>query len=60
MRVPLIIFDDFKAIDHDHHSVIRRARFESERFRQTRIIVTCPSLELPRPAPHAQALPMLV
>jgi len=40
--VPLIIFDDaINAIDHDHRSGIRAAIFESDRFRQTQIIVTC-------------------
>lgn len=44
--VPLIIFDDaINAIDHDHRSGIRAAIFESERFRQTQIIVTCHSPE---------------
>lgn len=43
---PLIIFDDaINAIDHDHRSGIRAAIFESERFRQTQIIVTCHSSE---------------
>lgn len=43
---PLIIFDDaINAIDHDHRSGIRMAIFESERFRQTQIIVTCHSPE---------------
>lgn len=43
---PLIIFDDaINAIDHDHRSGIRAAIFESERFRQTQIIVTCHSPE---------------
>lgn len=44
--VPLIIFDDaINAIDHDHRSGIRAALFESDRFRQTQIIVTCHSPE---------------
>lgn len=44
--VPLIIFDDaINAIDHDHRSGIRRAIFETDRFHQTQIIVTCHSPE---------------
>lgn len=43
---PLIIFDDaINAIDHDHRSGIRAAIFESDRFRQTQVIVTCHSPE---------------
>lgn len=43
---PLIIFDDaINAIDHDHRSGIRQAIFESNRFRQTQIILTCHSPE---------------
>lgn len=46
VRAPLIVFDDaINAIDHDHRSGIRAAIFESERFRQTQIIVTCHSPE---------------
>jgi energy-coupling factor transporter ATP-binding protein EcfA2 len=46
LQAPLIIFDDaINAIDHDHRSGIRRAIFESERFRDTQIIVTCHSPE---------------
>lgn len=46
VRAPLIIFDDaINAIDHEHRSGIRQAIFESERFRQTQIIVTCHSPE---------------
>lgn len=46
VHVPLIIFDDaINAIDHDHRSGIRQAIFESERFRQTQILVTCHSPE---------------
>lgn len=46
VRAPLIIFDDaVNAIDHDHRSGIRQAIFESERFRETQIIVTCHSPE---------------
>ncbi len=43
---PLIIFDDaINAIDHDHRSGIRQAIFETDRFRQTQIVVTCHSPE---------------
>lgn len=46
VRVPLIIFDDaVNAIDHDHRGGIRAAIFESDRFRETQIIVTCHSQE---------------
>jgi hypothetical protein len=46
VRVPLIIFDDaVNAIDHDHRGGIRAAIFESNRFRETQIIVTCHSQE---------------
>jgi DNA repair exonuclease SbcCD ATPase subunit len=46
VRAPLIIFDDaINAIDHDHRSGIRQAIFETDRFRQTQIIVTCHSPE---------------
>jgi recombinational DNA repair ATPase RecF len=46
VAAPLIIFDDaINAIDHDHRSGIRAAIFESERFRETQIIVTCHSPE---------------
>lgn len=46
LGAPLIIFDDaINAIDHDHRSGIRAAIFESERFRQTQIILTCHSPE---------------
>jgi energy-coupling factor transporter ATP-binding protein EcfA2 len=46
VRAPLIVFDDaINAIDHDHRSGIRAAIFESDRFRQTQIIVTCHSPE---------------
>lgn len=42
----MIIFDDaINAIDHDHRSGIRQAIFESGRFRQAQIIVTCHSPE---------------
>jgi len=46
VRAPLIIFDDaVNAIDHDHRGGIRAAIFESDRFRETQIIVTCHSQE---------------
>jgi energy-coupling factor transporter ATP-binding protein EcfA2 len=46
VSAPLIVFDDaINAIDHDHRSGIRTAMFESDRFRQTQIIVTCHSPE---------------
>ena len=46
VQTPLIIFDDaINAIDHDHRGGIRAAIFESDRFRQTQIIVTCHSPE---------------
>lgn len=46
VRSPLIVFDDaINAIDHDHRSGIRSAIFESDRFEQTQIIVTCHSPE---------------
>jgi hypothetical protein len=46
VRAPVIIFDDaINAIDHDHRSGIRAAIFESDRFRETQIIVTCHSPE---------------
>jgi hypothetical protein len=42
----LIIFDDaINAIDHDHRSGIRQTIFESDRFRDVQIIVTCHSNE---------------
>lgn len=46
VRAPFIIFDDaVNAIDHDHRSGIRTTIFESDRFRDTQIIVTCHSQE---------------
>lgn len=46
IQAPLIIFDDaINAIDHDHRSGIRAAIFESDRFYQTQVIVTCHSPE---------------
>ena len=42
----LIIFDDaINAIDHDHRSGIRQTIFESDRFREMQLIVTCHSNE---------------
>lgn len=42
----LIIFDDaINAIDHDHRSGIRQTIFESDRFRETQLVVTCHSNE---------------
>lgn len=46
VRAPLIVFDDaINAIDHDHRGGIRSAIFESDRFQQTQIIITCHSPE---------------
>lgn len=46
VRSPVVIFDDaINAIDHDHRSGIRSAIFESDRFQQTQIVVTCHSPE---------------
>jgi energy-coupling factor transporter ATP-binding protein EcfA2 len=46
INAPLIIFDDaINAIDHDHRSGIRAAIFESDRFRDTQLLVTCHSPE---------------
>ena len=45
-RSPLVVFDDaVNAIDHDHRSGIRQTIFESDRFRETQLIVTCHSNE---------------
>lgn len=42
----LIIFDDaINAIDHDHRSGIRQTIFESDRFREIQLVVTCHSGE---------------
>lgn len=42
----LIIFDDaINAIDHDHRSGIRQTIFESDRFSEIQLIVTCHSNE---------------
>ncbi len=46
VRAPVIVFDDaINAIDHDHRSGIRQTIFESDRFEQSQIIVTCHSPE---------------
>lgn len=46
VRSPLIIFDDaINAIDHDHRGGIRQTIFESDRFVETQLIVTCHSNE---------------
>ena len=46
IQSPLIVFDDaINAIDHDHRSGIRETIFESDRFAQTQLIVTCHSNE---------------
>ena len=46
IQAPTIIFDDaINAIDHDHRQGIREALFQSERFANTQIIVTCHSNE---------------
>ncbi|CAO3300829.1 AAA family ATPase [Stenotrophomonas maltophilia] len=46
IQAPTIIFDDaINAIDHEHRQGIREALFESERFANTQIIVTCHSNE---------------
>lgn len=46
VRAPLVVFDDaINAIDHDHRSGIRAAIFETDRFANTQIILTCHSPE---------------
>ncbi|PBP93322.1 chromosome segregation protein SMC [Pseudomonas congelans] len=46
IQAPAVIFDDaINAIDHEHRQGIREALFESERFANTQIIVTCHSSE---------------
>jgi recombinational DNA repair ATPase RecF len=46
LQCPLIVFDDaINAIDHDHRAGIRETIFESNRFAQTQLIVTCHSNE---------------
>lgn len=46
IQAPTVIFDDaINAIDHEHRQGIREALFESERFANSQIIVTCHSNE---------------
>ncbi|MHC8379740.1 AAA family ATPase [Pseudomonas sp. MDT1-16] len=46
IRAPVIVFDDaINAIDHEHRQGIRETIFESERFMDTQIVVTCHSNE---------------
>lgn len=46
IQAPSVIFDDaINAIDHEHRQGIREALFESARFANTQIIVTCHSNE---------------
>lgn len=46
IRAPAIVFDDaINAIDHEHRQGIREALFQSERFANTQVIVTCHSNE---------------
>ncbi|MEL4274010.1 AAA family ATPase [Shewanella xiamenensis] len=46
IQAPTVIFDDaINAIDHEHRQGIREALFQSERFGNTQIIVTCHSNE---------------
>lgn len=46
IQSPAVIFDDaINAIDHEHRQGIREALFQSERFANTQIIVTCHSNE---------------
>lgn len=46
MDCPVIIFDDaINAIDHDHRNGIRQTVFDSDRFLQSQILVTCHSQE---------------
>lgn len=46
IQAPTVIFDDaINAIDHEHRQGIREALFQSERFANTQIIVTCHSNE---------------
>lgn len=46
IQAPTVIFDDaINAIDHEHRQGIREALFESDRFANTQIIVTCHSNE---------------
>lgn len=46
IQAPTVIFDDaINAIDHEHRQGIRETLFQSERFANTQIIVTCHSNE---------------
>lgn len=46
IQAPIIIFDDaINAIDTEHREGIREAIFQSDRFAETQIIVTCHSSE---------------
>jgi len=46
MECPVIIFDDaINAIDHDHRNGIRQTVFDSDRFLQSQLLVTCHSQE---------------
>ncbi|MBK3508473.1 AAA family ATPase [Pseudomonas sp. MF6747] len=46
IQAPTVIFDDaINAIDHEHRQGIREALFQSRRFANTQIIVTCHSNE---------------
>lgn len=46
IQAPTVIFDDaINAIDHEHRQGIREALFQSDRFANTQIIVTCHSNE---------------
>lgn len=46
IQAPTVIFDDaINAIDHEHRQGIRETLFQSERFSNTQIIVTCHSNE---------------
>lgn len=46
IQAPTVIFDDaINAIDHEHRQGIRESLFQSERFANTQIIVTCHSNE---------------
>ncbi|MFP8966475.1 AAA family ATPase [Pokkaliibacter sp. CJK22405] len=46
IRAPTVIFDDaINAIDHEHRQGIREALFQSARFENMQIIVTCHSNE---------------
>ncbi|HBP5084917.1 TPA: AAA family ATPase [Pseudomonas aeruginosa] len=46
IQAPTVIFDDaINAIDHEHRQGIREALFQSQRFANTQIIVTCHSNE---------------